>query len=110
MLKCREFGACLGAASRDDHNVTEGCAAHYEGNLCLQCSPGYSRAGVGGCSKCPSPFWNHVAVIGGLFVVGIVVALVTRSQLGNAGKAKSLLSLKVKTLLTFVQGSWCAHR
>ena len=73
-LPCFYQPACLGSlhpsVNQDAQFEPRGsCAANYEGDLCSQCSPGFTRNSRFECSECP-PLWQNLLLCGALAVFG----------------------------------------
>lgn len=101
-IQCLLPEACLGMTA-PDYNPTGECAEGYQGILCTDCQPGYSRTGDYECSLCPNRIWNVVR-LGLIFlvVVALIVFLI-RSTLTGAHDKRNVTSIYTKILMNHIQ-------
>ena len=74
-FSCLNSAACLGAVERTEFKGR--CAPDYQGVMCSQCEPGYSRNSRFECSRCPSLAVNlTVTIVGGVLAVAAMCLFV----------------------------------
>ena len=92
---CTRPESCLGG------NITDPigqCATGYQGILCADCAPGFSRAGQE-CSECPQLVWNVIIFLVLMIVLILVIAVMVRSTLGGVEVKKPLYQVLLKIFL-----------
>eukprot|EP00347_Sterkiella_histriomuscorum_P005934 403354704 len=102
IIQCLYKPACLGTLNDQQSPMGE-CQAGYQGILCADCEPGFSRTGDHKCSKCPDKTANSFRLI----VIGIAVFLLliflVRSTLNSATQKNNITNIYMKILLNHFQ-------
>ena len=102
--KCLRPQSCLGYQSGLEYNPPTGaCEQGYQGKLCAQCAPGYSRSSEFSCRKCP-----HLAVNILLFILFGAVLLAFLSILifqtiSNSSRDSNQSAVYLKILMNHFQ-------
>ena len=92
---CNRPESCLGGNETD---AIGQCAVGYQGILCADCQPGFSKAGLT-CSECPDLAWNIVIFIGLIMILVLLIVGLVRSTLGGVETKKPLYSVFLKIFL-----------
>ena len=122
--RCLFPGACLGAPNLEFAktyfnisdketdlskltNFVEGCNTDYgfdeRSRLCHTCREGYSRVGLHRCKGCPQKAGlNYVFIVLGIIVAAVVLVVLVKMTIDDAGKTKLSESIQ-KCILNYFQ-------
>ena len=101
-IQCLYTPACLGY--EDKYNNSLGaCFTGYQGILCADCQPGFSREGEAKCGKCPHPIWNIIRLTLVMMAVVLGIIFMIRSTLAGALQRKNIQSVYIKLLMNHLQ-------
>jgi len=101
-VECPNYAACLGMIA-PDYNPMGSCEIGYEGILCTECKPGYSRSGDFKCGKCPEKVSNIIRLVF-IFIIAIgIMVFVIRSTLAGARQRNNVTSIFLKILMNHFQ-------
>ena len=78
-IACLYKPACLGMIS-PDFNPQGTCDAGYQGILCADCQPNFTRSRDYQCTKCESLWWSYFRIFLIVFVVLLLVFILTVAQ------------------------------
>ena len=79
-IECNYSPACLGMVQ--PNNVSTGeCHSGYQGILCSDCAPDYSRTTNYQCQPCPNKTWNGIRLTLILITVTLLIILMVRSTI-----------------------------
>ncbi|CDW73142.1 UNKNOWN [Stylonychia lemnae] len=79
------------------------CSEGYEGIVCANCKPGFSKISNFQCSKCPSATQNTIKLFFILLCAVLVVVFLVRSTLLSADKQKPVYSVYLKIIANHFQ-------
>ena len=85
-----------------DYNPLGSCAEGYEGILCADCTPGYSKNKYFECAACPDSLLNVLRLAGILSGGILLIVLIVRSTLSGAVHRKNVNSVYLKIMMNQV--------
>jgi hypothetical protein len=101
-IECLNTRACLGFVE-PSWNPKGQCEIGFEGQICTECSVGYSRTGTFDCSLCPDPTINILRIFAIMFLVVGALVLMIKSTLAGATQLKNVQSVYYKILTNHLQ-------
>ena len=96
------YGACLGYVSPTNNKLGE-CFKGYQGILCADWIPNFSRTGNYEWSKWPDFAWNIIRLILFFIVVIVWAIFMIKSTISNTLQAKNIQSVYIRTLMNHLQ-------
>ena len=96
---CPRSESCLGGNETDPIGQ---CEIGYQGILCGDCAPGFSRTGQT-CNECPDVVWNVISFVSLLIGLILVIAFLVKSTLGGVEVRKPLYQVLLKIFLNHFQ-------
>jgi len=98
-LQCLNPDACLAIDPSNNYSATGVCAEGYNGVLCSNCDPGFSRTGDYACSLCPDPLWNIIRIVATLLFTIILIVFMIKSTMAGAVEKKNVTSIFMKIMM-----------
>jgi hypothetical protein len=86
-----------------ENNPQGECLEGYNGILCADCVPGYSRTGTFECSLCPDLTSNIIKLVAVTLIVIGGVCFIIRSTIQGAKDKYNITSIYMKILMNHFQ-------